>query len=435
MTAIWYYCGVMNTVQVDTGDLIPGLRGLARPEGEVSPREETGAAVEVCNNLILYRTIFYDGNVGKSNLSEIDSLITKISKKIQDHDTRQLFLNKLQPLLLDQETEPLVVRESTREAIGFLPVIDQLVAAPVVKTNPFYQDNPFTDLPTFLNFLKRPAPLHDDPRIHAFLTDRSIRGGRFFGGLLQEESFDDIKKYLQASPGQEAIRLRVVFSRFRYRFAANRGQRVSQTNPEIIGRIYYHPERGRQILMSQFEKTLDVVSTWKKAIEPELMRKLYPDGAAYRETSSDSLYVSSRTNIPLLVNRAFRPLSEQGQLSRANLVRQCLELSQDTAIEQIWNAIEIYNSLSEEEKSQSRDQMREYAKTLSDPLVSGKRVLEAIGKVRPLEILKELFVKTVADNLSASRHASSILGRSIDGLSTKLDVLSAVQTVFGSIPN
>lgn len=424
----------MNTVQVDTGDLIPGLRGLARPEGEKSSKEETGAAVELCNNLILYSTVFYDGNVFESHLSEIDSLITQISQRIEDDDTRELFLNKLQPLLLDQETEPSVVRESAREAIGFLPVIEQLVAAPAASTNPFYQDDPFTDLPTFLNFLSLRGPL-EDPRIRALFTDRSIRGGRFFWGLLQEECFDARKRYLEANPGQEAVRLRVVFWRFRYRFAANRSQHVSEANREIIGRIYYHPERSRLTLMSQFEKCLDEVSIWKKSVEPELMRKVYPDGAAYLDSSSDSLYLTSRTNIPLLVNRAFRPLSEAGQLSRANLVRKCLELSQDKAIDQIWNALETYNDLSEKEKRESREQMREYAKTLSDPLVSGKRVLEAIKKVDPREFAKELLLKTIADNLSASRHASSILGRSIKGLSTKLEVLGAVQTVFGSIPN
>jgi hypothetical protein len=424
----------VNTLQIDTGDLIPGLRGLAKADGEISPREETGAAVELCNNLIFYRTVFYDGNVVQSNLSEIKSLIAQISRRIADHDTRELFLNKLQPLILDHQTEPLVVRESAREAIGFLPVVDQLVAGPAANRNPFYQDNPFTDLPNLLNLFKLPDPRKDE-RVQDLFNNRSIRGGRFFWGLLQEECFEDLKKYLEAEPGHEPARLQVLFSRFRYRFAANRGRQVSAVNPEIAGKIYYQPERNRQILVGQFEKCLDEVSTWKKSIEPELMRKLYPDGAAYLDSSSGSLYLTNRTNIPLLINRALRPLSEAGRLSRANLLRQCLELSQDKAIEQIWNALETFDSLSEEEKTASRDQIREFAKTLADPLVSGKRALEAIKKVSPLEVLKEFFVKTVSDNLSASRHASSILGRSIDGLSTKLEVLASVQTVFGSIPN
>jgi hypothetical protein len=424
----------MNTIQVDTGDLILGLRGLTRPDGTASPREETGAAIELCNNLILYRTVFYDGNVVQSNLSEIDTLIAQILGRIPDNDTRELLQNKLQPLLLDEELEPAAVRNSAREAIGPLSYIDQLVPAPLAAANPLYLNDPFKDLDTILKFFSLPsAP--EQTSISHFFTDRSIRGGRFFWGLLQKECFDEVKTYLLSHRGNESVRLRVLFARFRYRFAANRGQQVSLANPEIAAKIDYQPELSRQILMGQFRDSLGRVSAWKQEIEPDLTEKLYSDGAAYLSKGNGWLYLSRNISIPLLVNRALQPLSKANQLNRTSLVRQCMELSQHEDIERIWNSLETYSSAKEKEQREIREQMRDYAKTLTDPLVSGKVVVEAITKIHPQEILKDLFVKTISDNLSPSRHAASILGRSVAGLSNMEDVLKEVQAAFGSIPN
>jgi hypothetical protein len=424
----------MNTIQVDTGELILGLRGLARADGDVSPPEETGAAIELCNNLILYRTVFYDGNVVQSNLSEIDGLIAQILGKVKAGDTRELLQNKLQPMLLDEEMETKAVRESAEETIGPLSFIDQIVTGPMVSANPLYLKDPFKNLNDILKFFAQ-AKAPGESSISHLLTDRSIRGGRFFWGLLQEPCFGNVKAYLKVNSGNESVRLRVLFARFRYRFAANRGQYISQANPEIAAKIDYQPELSRQVLMGQFEDSLGAVSAWKKKIEPELMEKVYADGAAHLSSGNGWLHVSHNISIPLLINRALQPLSKAGRLSRTGLVRQCLELSQEERIERIWNSLDTYDGATESEQREIREQMREYAKTLSDPLVRGKNIFEAITKIHPPEILKEFFAKTIAENLSASRHAASILGRSVAGLSNRTEVLTEVQAVFGSIPN
>ncbi|MFI5072958.1 MAG: hypothetical protein ACHP8A_18950, partial [Terriglobales bacterium] len=241
----------MNTIQIDTGELILGLRGLTRADGDVSPPEETGATVELCNNLILYRTVFYDGNVVQSNLSEIDGLIAQILGKVEDGDTRELLQNKLQAMPIDEEMETEAVRESAKETIGPLSFIDQIVTGPMVSANPLYLKDPFKNLNDILKFFAQ-AEAPEESSISHLLTDRSIRGGRFFWGLLQGACFGDVKTYLKVNAGNESARLRVLFARFRYRFAANRGRYTSQANPETAGRIDYQPELSRQVLMEQF---------------------------------------------------------------------------------------------------------------------------------------------------------------------------------------
>jgi hypothetical protein len=130
----------MNTVQIDTGDLILALRGLARVEGKTSSSAETSTAVELCNSLIFYPQVVYDGNVHKSNLTEIDSLITQVSQRIDDADTQELFINKFRPLLLDQATERVVVRKSAQEAASSLSIIEQLEGSShMVKGSYLYQ--------------------------------------------------------------------------------------------------------------------------------------------------------------------------------------------------------------------------------------------------------------------------------------------------------
>jgi hypothetical protein len=424
----------MNSVQIDTGDLVLALQGLVRPEGEVSSSEETGAAVELCNNLIMYAQVVYDGNVHEPRRSEIESLIVHISESIEDSDTKSLFQNKLQPLRFDKATEPLIIQKSAIEAASFLSVIDQLLAAPAASGIPHHKDDPFTDPQSFLKFLTLSKP-PEGSQIEYLLSDRSIKGGRFFWGLLQKETFNGIGKYLQERSGHEVERLGIIFTRYRYRLAVNRGKNYSEASSGLIGKVYYHPGLGRQVFMSQFERCLDEVSTWKKEIERELMQQCYPDDALYVDRSRDGLYLSSRTNIPLLVNRALRSLSKSDQLSRVNLVRQCLEQSQDPKIEEIWNALYTYDGLSEKEKKECLEQIRDYMKTHSDPLVSGKQVLEAAGKFNLLEMLKDLSLKAIVDNLSSQKYAASILGRSVDGLLKNPEALDDIGRIFGSIPN
>ncbi len=177
----------MNTIQVDTGELILGLRGLARADGDVSPPEETGAAIELCNNLILYRTVFYDGNVVQSNLSEIDGLIAQILGKVNAGDTRELLQNKLQPMLLDEEMETKAVRESAEETIGPLSFIDQIVTGPMVSANPLYLKDPFKNLNDILKFFAQ-AKAPGESSISHLLTDRSIRGAASFGGFCRSHA-------------------------------------------------------------------------------------------------------------------------------------------------------------------------------------------------------------------------------------------------------
>lgn len=419
----------MHTVQMDTGDLILGLRGLTRKDGEASPREETYAAIELCNNLILYRTIFYDGRVVKVNLDEIQALQEKTTKAIENEETRELCQNKLQPIELEEETESKAIRGSATDTIKPLSVIDQM--ADTASTNPLYLQDPFGNLATILKFFEQ-AKAPGESSIRNLYEDRKIRGGRFFWAILQEECFDAMKEYLGKHKGNESRRLRILFARFRYRFAVHRGEEMREKDPEPNRSLDYQPEEGRQKMMAEFGDCLEQATS--KEIELELMRQIYPDGSAAVKNSGDWVYVRKKTNIPLLVNRALLPLSKRGQYTRGGLVRECLELSQENSIEQIWNALDTYSSADEGKQREIREMMCDFAKTQSDPLVSGSRVLEAIKKVKPLEVLKELLAKTIADDLSATRHAATILGRSVQGLATKLEVLNSVQEVFGSIP-
>lgn len=420
----------MHTVQIDTGDLILGLTGLTRKTGDASPREETAAAVELCNNLILYRTIFYDGRVVESNLAEIRRLKDLAHKAIDDADTRELWRNKVQPIELDEPTEAGTIRDSARQTIKPLLLLDQLTVAQ--STNPLYVNDPFQNLPDILKFFEH-AEAPEESAIRHLYDNRKIRGGRFFWGLLQEKCFGPVKEYLRKHKGNESFRLRVLFARFRYCFAANRGHHLHEIEPELTGSVDYQAEASRQKMIGQFADSLQPEQAWNKEIQEELMRRQYPDGNAAARKDGEWLFVNNRTNIPLLVNRALLPLTNK-QFKRAALLRECLELSQQTLIEQIWDALDTYNAADESKQREIRELMCDFAKTQSDPLVRGSRVLEAIKKIQPLEVLKEFFAKTLADSLSAERHSASILGRSINGLSAKLDVLGSVQEVFGSIP-
>jgi hypothetical protein len=390
--------------------------------------------VELCNNLVLYPQVAYDGNVHEPLRTEIKSLIAHISERIEDSETKSLFQNKFLPLEFDEPNEKLIVRESAKEATSCLLAVDQFISALIASGNSQYQTNPFTDIQTFLNFLTSPEP-PEESKIKQLMSDRSVTGGRLFWGLLQKESYNEIRKYLRNGEGHETERLGIIFTRYRCRFAVNRGRQYFETNSGIMGKIYYHPEPNRQIFMSRFERCLDEVSTWKKDVERQLMQQCYPDDALYIDHSNGGLYLSSRTYIPLLVNRTLRSLSKSDKLSRAYLVRQCLEQSQDPEIEQIRNALETYDGLAEKEKRECQELMRDYIKTQSDPLVSGKQVLEAVGKIKLLEILKDLSLKVIVDILSSQKYAATILGRSVNGLLNNIEALDDIRQIFGSMPN
>lgn len=425
----------MNTksaVQVDTGDIILALEGLAKRRGDPSSPEEARAAVEFCNNLILYPRICYDGNVQEEQKKTLESLADRACENIEDAGTKDLFVGKFRPLVFDPKTEAAIVRRSGEDAGKFSFALRDLVTYfdKHQTTNPVYQGNPFTFLDKFLAFLGSPDP-PDGAKIEFFLQDRSIKGGRFFWALLHSgKAYQPAREYLCEHSDEQIARLKALFTRFRYCFALNEGECALSENEEFSGGLYYHPTPYRQRFMKAFTEKIGFrYSSWKASIEPELAQEHYNGCTAYWDDATGGVVCEQKSYIPLLVNRVLTSLKDERR-TRTNFLRECLELSQDKMVSQMWDALETYDHMPQSEQEECLKIMRRHTRVQSNPVSSFQRVIEGTLRTVPDKGIKDALRSAVVDFLSEKAYAASVLGQVTDGLFESLEASAAIREIF-----
>lgn len=425
----------MNTksaVQIDTGDIILGLQALTRRQGDPSSEEEIRAALELCNNLILYPRVCYDGNLNKENKTTLESLTGRACDAIQDADTEDLFVGKFQPMVFEPTTEAAIVQQSGEDAGKFAFALAELVAYLDQRqtTNPVYQGSPFTSLEKFLPFLDSPDP-PDGSKISVFLEDRSIKGGRFFWALLRSpKAYQFARKYLCEKPAEQVGRLKALFTRFRHCFALNLVEHAHKNEEQFSGGLYYHPTPHRQHFMKSFTgKVRSRYSSWKATIEPELEREHYNSCTAYWDDATDGVFCEQQRYIPLLVNRVLTLLKNEKR-TRFHFLRECLQFSQDEIVWQMWHALETYDHMPQNDKEECLKLMCQYTRTQSNPAVPFEQLIEGTLKSVPEKGVKGALRSAVIDFLAEKKYAASVLGQVTDGLFESLEASAVVREIF-----
>lgn len=427
----------MRNVQMDTSSIATALKVLAADERYKAKSEEVSSVVEFCNNLVLYNKIAYDGNVEERRLRNITDRVEVISGKLKSEKLQK----KLYPIINEEETEKKIIKSSARDAAGFLGKLqgDEDFAVEVKER---FKDSPMMVTTENLLELVHSAQQPDESQIERYLKDRSIRGGRFFWGLLSDpESFETLRQYQVNGVELTDDMLNIMFTNFRYRFAENRGQELL-SHPGFDSGIYYHPDPLRMRFLFLFanyiEERFDRIDPWEIPIEPHLKKLIYKGEKAYLDGLTGSLYGEMETYVPILFNKVVTSIGDVTKISKADFLDYCIDISSTPELDEIRKSLRTFEDLDLEDQKE----MLSHLENATSCELRGINYLDKVAKKTLTEMLKALgwgivtigighFLKT---RRRKSMKAATILARTVSNLAHHPSALEAIKTIFGNYP-
>lgn len=423
----------MRNVQMDTRSIVTSLKVLAADEQYKAKPEEVSSVVDFCNNLVLYNKIAYDGNVDQKTLTDINNGVEAISEKLKSQKLQE----KLYSIVNEEETEKAIIKKSARDAPSFLARI-QGNEDFAVELEEGYKKSPIADIKENLLKYVRSAQKPDELQLERYLKDRSIRGGRFFWGLLSDsENFEKLRECEATGIELTDARVKIMFTNFRYQFADHRGQELLE-HPDF-DRIYYHPAPVRMRFLTLFGNHIRrSVDPWKGDIEPGLKALVYR-GENYYFDKSGGLLREMETFVPILFNKVITAIGDVTKVGRANFLDCCIDISNTSELDNIRKSIDTFENLDLEDK---KDMLSHIENAASCELrgvdykdkVAGKTLIEMGKTVSLLGALATGVHGLYKLEVKKSMKAATTLAKTVSDLTHHPNALEAIKAVFGNYP-
>lgn len=138
----------------------------------------------------------------------------------------------------------------------------------------------------------------------------------------------------------------------------------------------------------------------------------------------------ANNNVTFHCSNRVLTLLKNGKRTRFHFLRECLQLSQDEMVWQMWHALETYDHMAEKDKEECLQLIRQYTRAQSNPRAPFDQLIEGtLGNV-PEKGIKGALRGAVIDFLAEKSYAASVLGRVADGLFESLEASAVVREVF-----
>lgn len=428
----------MRNVQMDTSSIATALKILAADEQYKAKPAEVSSVVEFCNNLVLYNNITYDGNVNQRTLTDINNGVEAISEKLK---SRKLY-EKLYPIVNEKETEKGIIKRSARDAPSFLEKI-QGNEDFAVELQEAYKKSPMADITENLLKYLRSAQRPNESQLERYLEDRSIRGGRFFWGLLSDlENFEKLREYQASGIELTDARLNIMFTNFRYQFADHRGQQLLEHS--AFDRIYYHPAPVRMRFLTLFGNHImnsadRWVDPWEEDIEPSLKALVYR-GEKFYFGGRGGLLREMETFVPILFNKVITAIGDVTSISRADFLNYCIDMSSTSELDDIRRSVDTFENLDGQEKKE----MLSHLENAASCELRGRDYKDKVARKILIEMVKTTSaLGAIAQGLHGlhklevekSMKAATTLARTVSNLTHHSDALEVIKKVFGNYPS
>ncbi len=211
---------------------------------------------EICNSIILYDRVFYDGNISQSMIDEIQEKETRLVCSIDGKDISSLvaFTDILQGVEVDAETDRILATKALQRVIGSLEAISTKMSklwqyAEIYEAKPI--SNPYDNL---LKYLEADIEMTYEEACKR-IKKKEVRGYRFYRLLLSVPQFrEEIKKAMETwstlkkLEGNEMIDIKAIkllFARFRTAYGLVRADYFSYNSNVIDQKVYYRPTPER----------------------------------------------------------------------------------------------------------------------------------------------------------------------------------------------
>jgi len=219
----------MRGVQLDVGHLTWGMEVFAYPERKKHEPENITAAIDICNCLLLYDVIHYDGSIHSPMGRNLRDLISKASDLLGDTELSQKLHDRIKPFKIeDKSLERPMILDAGSSTLGNLSEI-------IENKSVFYNKLKIYDKTGSLSppsvhlypYLDKTKYTYDDLKS---LIGTDVVGHRFYRALI---SLEDPKKKDELCKlydlGLLSIELlKVFFTRFRTEFGIKRATYIAE---------------------------------------------------------------------------------------------------------------------------------------------------------------------------------------------------------------